>query len=199
MIPIGHYDRDDTMIDATESDGIRRFAVMRPSSPCVVMGRGSKLELEVNDDTCAALGIPILRRRGGGCSVLLDPGQLVVALAIRAEGIGDNDRHFREITRWMIHALDRSGVSGVTQQGISDLTLGDKKIGGSCIYRRKGLLYYSTTLLVEPDMKLMESVLKHPPREPEYRARRTHRDFCGTIGIQGSIEDFRAHLETNLA
>ena len=67
------------------------------------------------------------------------------------------------------------------QRGISDLALGDRKVGGSAIYREKGLLYYSTTLLIEPDVEGMERWLAHPPREPEYRAGRGHGEFVARV------------------
>ena len=59
--------------------------------------------------------------------------------------------------------------------------LGERKIGGSCIWRTRGLLYYSTTLLVDPDLDLCERYLPHPPREPAYRAGRPHRAFMGSL------------------
>ena len=52
---------------------------------------------------------------------------------------------------------------------------------GSCIYRTRGLLYYSTTLLLDPDLELVERYLPHPPREPEYRRGRPHRDFMTSV------------------
>mgnify|MGYP000753667588 CR=1 FL=1 len=39
---------------------------------------------------------------------------------------------------------------GVYRDGISDLVLGDRKVGGACIYRTRGLLFYSASLLVAP-------------------------------------------------
>jgi lipoate-protein ligase A len=41
---------------------------------------------------------------------------------------------------------------------------------------------YSATLLVDPDLDLVERYLAHPPREPEYRRGRPHRDFMGRLG-----------------
>ena len=79
------------------------------------------------------------------------------------------------------------------QRGVSDLVIGaagarDRKIGGACIYRTRGLLYYSTTLLVGPDLDLVERYLPHPPREPEYREGRGHREFMGSLREMGLAE-----------
>jgi lipoate-protein ligase A len=69
----------------------------------------------------------------------------------------------------------------VSQEGVSDLVHDGHKIGGSCIYRSRDLLYYSTTLLIDPDLELVERYLKHPPREPGYRRGRRHAEFMGSI------------------
>ena len=149
----------------------------------VVLGRASKPEIELNADACVEDGVPILRRRGGGCAVVIDPGNAIVAVAMPAKGIGGITEHFSRLSAWVIAGLERAGVIGVYHDGISDLVCDDLKIGGACIYRAKDLLLYSATLLVDPDLDLVERYLKHPPREPEYRRGRSHREFMGGIGV----------------
>ncbi len=93
------------------------------------------------------------------------------------------------------------GLPGVSRQGVSDLTIGEKKIGGSCIYRTKGVLYYSTTLLVDHDPELVDRYLKHPPREPEYRQGRDHRHFMTSLAAEGFAPEpaaWLARLSDNL-
>jgi lipoate-protein ligase A len=121
--------------------------------------------------------------------VVLDPGNVIVSVALPLPGLGGIKRSFARISDWLIAGLARSGVPGVGQQGVSDLTLGDTKIGGSCIHRSRDLLYYSTTLLVAPDHELMERYLQHPPREPEYRNGRSHRQFTGALARLAGITD----------
>jgi lipoate-protein ligase A len=62
-------------------------------------------------------------------------------------------------------------------------------------------VYYSASLLVKPDVSLVERYLRHPPREPEYRRGRSHREFMGALGAAAGIEDggsFERRLRTNL-
>ena len=179
------YDLDDHLIRDTLTDGRPRVSVYLPAHPMVVLGRGSKPELEIHAGTCEAADVPVLRRRGGGCAVLLDPGNVIVSLTLSVEGIGRNREHFDRISAWIMAALTGLGLSGLTRRGISDLCLGRRKVGGSCIQRQRGLLYYSTTLLVQPDVPLMARVLRHPPREPEYRAGRKHAEFVGKLDYAG--------------
>jgi len=98
----------------------------------------------------------------------------------------------------MIERLAEVGVPEVRCQGVSDLAVGDRKIGGSCIYRTKGLLLYGTTLLVDPELSLLKRYLPHPPREPEYRRGRSHAEFVTSLaelGLPADVEKLRLGLE----
>lgn len=149
----------------------------------VVIGRGGKPDLELDLEAIRADAAPVYRRRGGGCAVVLDPGNLLVSAAAPMAGVGGVTSAFTAFTGWVTGGLAAVGIPGVTGAGVSDLVLDDRKVGGSCIYRTRGLVYYSTTLLVEPDLSLIERYLPHPPREPGYRRGRIHRDFMGTLPV----------------
>jgi lipoate---protein ligase len=175
------YELEDDLWRSTAADSVPRLRVFAVSEPMVVLGRGSKPELELELEPCLADRVPLRRRRGGGCAVVLDEGNVVVAASFPVEGVGDNTTHFRRITRWVIGALDAAGAPGLAQDGISDLVLGDRKVGGACIYRARAVLHYSVSLLVRPRLELIERYLRHPPREPGYRRGRGHRDFLDSL------------------
>jgi lipoate---protein ligase len=183
------YVQDEAVLDRVRSDDVARVRVYRYPATAAVLGRGGKPDVELELDTLADDGIPVLRRRGGGCAVVLDPGNLVVTVTLPLPGVGQVTSSFDAISRWLIAALDACGIAGVERRGVSDLVLDDRKIGGSCIYRTKDLLHYATTLLVDPDLDLMERYLAHPPREPEYRRGRQHRDFVTTLCACGLADD----------
>lgn len=174
---------DEPLIEAVRADGQARWTLRQQGTTCIVLGRGSKPEVELYLDAVLADGVPVFRRRGGGCAVLLDPGNLIVSVALPMPGIGGSKAAFARLSAWLIEALAAAGAPGVEQRGISDLVLGDRKVGGSAIYREQGLLYYSSTLLLEPDIAGMERWLRHPPREPEYRNCRRHLEFAGALGM----------------
>ena len=180
-LPAVPYDLDDEMIARTRDDCQPRVRVYEPPGFAVVIGRGGHQDLELNKANIAADGVPLYRRPGGGCSVVLDPGNLIVSVALPLEGIGGIKTAFASISDWLITALRACGVPGVTQRGISDLAIADRKIGGSCIYRTRGLVYYSTTLLLDPNLDLVDRYLLYPPREPDYRQGRSHRKFMGSL------------------
>jgi lipoate-protein ligase A len=167
----------------------------------VVIGRGGRQALELDRAAIAADGVPLYRRPGGGCAVVLDAGNLTAALGLPLDGVGGITRAFGAISRWLIAGLEACGAPGVVQEGTSDMVLGGRKVGGSCIWRTRGLVYYATTLLVAPDLDLVERWLPHPPREPLYRGGRKHRDFMGRLAGTGAAEptEMAANLESRLA
>jgi lipoate-protein ligase A len=187
-VKIAPYDRDDDMLAAALEDGATRVRSGRHRGKAVVLGRGGDAEVELHLDAISRDGVPLLRRRGGGCAVFLDPGNVIISVVRPLPGLGGIKKAFDEISAKLIKALAEAGLPGVAQGGVSDLVLGGRKIGGSCIYRSRGILYYSTTLLIDPELRLVERYLKHPPREPEYRGGRSHAEFMGSIsGILGEI------------
>jgi lipoate-protein ligase A len=195
------YTRDDAMIDAVAADGRPRFRVYALDETAVVIGRGGKAELELDLAAIADDGVPVYRRRGGGCAVVVDPGNLVVSLALPLPGIAGITTAFAAISAALARVLERLGLPGVEQRGVSDLAVGGRKIGGSCVHRMRGLLYYSTTLLVDPDWDRITRYLPHPPREPEYRAGRRHREFLASLqelGAAGGVGAWQAGLQREM-
>jgi len=194
-LAVAPYPYDDDLIEATRRDGRSRVRVYTLADPIVVLGRGSDPDVELNVDAVRADGVPVYKRRGGGCSVVIDPGNVIVSASEALEGLAGFREAFRRRTEWLIEGLAASGVPGVRWDGISDLVLDDRKISGSCVYRSPGLVFYTATLLVEPNLDLVERYLAHPPREPEYRRGRDHRSFMGRIAIDGlTVEELRRRL-----
>ncbi len=179
------YVADEALIAAVRASSTPRVRVYRPSEVMVVLGRGSRAEQELDLGACEADGVPVLRRPGGGCAVVLDPGNVVVSLVAPASGFRHSRRYLAALSAWVVDGLSRVGVGGVIQAGICDLALGDRKIAGACLRRARDHLYYSVSLLVTPRVELMGRYLKHPPREPDYRRGRAHRDFVGALGATG--------------
>ncbi|MBM3317938.1 MAG: hypothetical protein FJY75_08790 [Candidatus Eisenbacteria bacterium] len=188
------YDRDDDLLAPFAPGEAPRARLYRPLAPAIVLGRASRPERELHVEACLADAIPLYRRRGGGCAVLLDPGCLVLSLALPLPGLGGIHEAYDRITSWLIEGLADLGIWGVRRRDACDLALGDRKIGGACIYRRSGLLHYAAALLEQPRVDRMERYLQHPPREPRYRRGRTHREFVGRLGPLGPLERIREAL-----
>lgn len=127
----------------------------------------------------------MLRRRGGGGTVVLSPGQVVLALAGEVSSPFHNREYFHKINTWFRGTLEGLGLRGVEERGISDLAIGGRKILGTSLYRRRLVLFYQASLLVDVDLALLERYLRFPSRVPDYREGRNHREFCTTLRREG--------------
>jgi lipoate-protein ligase A len=172
-----------------------------PSTIMIVLGRSSKPEKEIAIDACLEDGIPIYHRRGGGCSVVLDSGNIILDWKLPISKLPNIRKSFTKISDWLIKGLNCVGVEGVYRAEVSDLAIENRKIAGASMYVGLDFLFYSASLLFSPNIDLMERYLKHPPREPKYRAGRSHKDFVTAIREYSEIKDievFRKRLEVNL-
>jgi lipoate-protein ligase A len=188
-LPITSYQYDEPLLAAVKQDGGPRLSIYQPTNLAVVLGKGSDPGCELRLDRCLADRVPILRRRGGGCAVVIDPGNVIVSVAVQTTGINNTHRIFDSLTFWLVARLRSLGYNSLYHDGKSDIVLDDRKIGGSCVYQAKGLLYYSATLLVAPNIDNIERYLQHPPREPAYRRGRAHADFLSGLTPGAPAED----------
>jgi lipoate-protein ligase A len=85
----------------------------------------------------------------------------------------------------IIEALGGLGVRGLSHEGISDIALQGRKILGSSLYRSRDLVLYQGSLLLHPDLSLMDRYLRHPERQPAYRRGRSHREFVTSLRLAG--------------
>ena len=151
----------------------------------VVLGRSSNMEEDVMTDTCAEDGIPVSRRRGGGGTVLLSSGTIILSIAGRSSLQYHLREHMNAVNTIIIDTLKQLDVNPLLIRGTSDITLGMKKILGSSLYRRKDLLLYQGSLLVNPDLNLIKRYLKQPRKQPAYRKHRPHEDFVTSLYNEG--------------
>jgi lipoate---protein ligase len=169
------FDRD--LLAKVQETGQPGVAVYPFVFPAVVAGRGSDLEREIRMPVCRDDQIPVFRRKGGGCAVFLDPGTLIVSIALPAQGFAGIQRLFNLCNNRVIQGCASMGLTGICQDGVSDLVLENRKVGGTSFYRAKGLAYYTASLLVSTNLDAMDRYLFHPPREPDYRRHRVHKEF----------------------
>ncbi len=168
------------------------------AAPVVVVGSSSRIDEEVDRGACESLGVGIVRRPSGGATVVLGPGCLmwsvVEAHPLGAPPVDRIHADMLEPLRAVLAAAVRPEAS-VERRGSSDLVLLKRgpasgaaagvalKVSGNALrVRRHGVLYHGT-LLDGFDLELISRVLRHPPREPEYRGRRPHRDFLANLGL----------------
>jgi lipoate-protein ligase A len=155
--------------------------VYEPKTVAVVLGAGRRDKGDVFVEAARKDGVPLLFRKGGGGSVVLSPGMVVLALVTEVASPYQNREYARRINSWIKYLLVKYGVTPVCDRGISDLALSDRKILGASLFRRKNLLFYQASLMVSNDLTLLDRYLTHPSQTPDYRRNRSHRDFCTNL------------------
>jgi len=181
LIPVETYPEN---IVAPQDDPIHT-QVFSPHQLHVVMGANGKAECEVHLDQLQQLGIPLYKRKGGGGTVLLGPHSIVVTLAARVHHPYRSLEYFHAINRALIRVFRTWRDLDYQQRGISDITVGDRKLVGSSIFRRRLLLWFQGSILLSDATVLVSRCLRHPAREPDYRCGRSHDRFMSSLRAQG--------------
>ncbi len=157
------------------------------SAPTVVVGSSSSIDEEVDRAACDRFGVGIVRRPSGGLTVVLGPGCVMWSVIIPLTGPQPPiERIHAALLDPLCKALRDTGQP-VVRRGSSDLAIetadGDRKVSGNALRIRRGGILYHGTLLDTFDLDIVGAVLRHPPREPDYRGRRSHRAFLANLGI----------------
>ncbi len=161
------------------------WRVYEPQETVAVLGAAGNPSRDLLIANLERDGVPYRFRRGGGGTVVLSPGQVVLALVTEVSHPFRNREYAAAINGWIIEALSGLGIRPVEQKGISDLAIRDKKILGTSIYRRRLTLFYQASLLVSNDLSLFSRYLATPSRAPDYRRGRGHEEFCTTLAGEG--------------
>jgi len=157
------------------------FRIYEPAEVVIVLGAGRRSKPDLVRELVDRDGVPVLLRKGGGGTVVLSPGMVVLTLVTGVASSFRNREYAREINGWIRTALETAGVQGVDHRGISDLALGDRKILGASLFRRRRILFYQSSLLVCNDLSLFDRYLTFPDTVPDYRDGRSHGDFCTSL------------------
>lgn len=173
-----------------------KVLVWRPSFVCVVLGQSNKSDTSVREENVIEDKVPVYKRPSGGETVVLSPQTLVISILIPEKNFRSPRIYFKEINQKIIQALQQTGIENLRTDGISDICIHEKKILGSSIYRSKDRVFYHAVLNVSETTHTLERYLKHPPREPEYRNGRSHKDFVTSLTARGYNIDFQNLRQT---
>lgn len=175
--------------------------IWQPAHTCIVLGASNRPEVSLNMVAAVNDRIEIYKRPSGGEAVVLSPNVLVISMLFRNVAFGNSQTWFRNINSRIMAALSGLGVKDMSYRGISDIAIGEKKILGSGIYRKKTMLFYHAVLNIAEPVSTMTKYLRHPGREPDYRKGRTHEEFVTSLSDEGydfSHDILRIALRTEL-
>ena len=184
MINIQKYKLPDySLIDLEATD--TKWSFWIPDDNYPVLGQSNKAEKSLHLDKVEADNIKVVKRPSGGESVMHTPRTIVISVRLFTEKLENPQPSFRKINNAIIEALKNMGIDELGYKGISDVTIGEQKILGSSIYRKKNLVFYHAVLNVSEDISLIGKYLQHPGREPDYRMGRGHEEFVTNLHEKG--------------
>jgi lipoate-protein ligase A len=168
------------------------------------MGSGNNADTECNLAACEADNIPVLRRYGGGGTVLLYPGCVVVSIGCWVAQQFQNNLYFKIANQSVIDSLALAWPEfhELSQRGLSDLAYRERKVAGTSLFRSRNYLLYQASLIVESNIDAISKYLRHPSKEPEYRKGKAHREFLTSLNdiVSGlTAETVSLHLAAHIA
>ena len=168
-----------------------------PATPVVVLGSSNDPAIECHVEQCEEDQVPVLKRYGGGGTVVLYSGCVIVSVGCWVSDHFYNDRYFRILNGALNSCLHAnfSFFAGLSQNGISDLVAGDRKFGGTSMFRSRNYLLYQASLIVDCDYSLISRYLAHPSREPDYRRGRRHKDFLTGLADVAAVRSRKFSTE----
>ena len=163
-----------------------RWEIWQPKGIAVVIGYSQDAQKEANVFACRSDGVPIIRRRGGGGAVVLMPGVLCITIAFQSTICDSPYFFFQKINELLIDILSNQfDVKNLAYNGISDISIGGKKILGCSIFKSRNLYFYQGSLLIDPEFHRITQYLLHPTKEPDYRNGRSHIEFLTSLKKEG--------------
>jgi lipoate---protein ligase len=186
---------DEALLDwAEEANADREFLrIWESPQPMVVVGRSSRLRAEVDEAACRESNVPILRRSSGGAAIVAGPGCLMYAVVLSYRLRPE----LKDIGRAHAYVLGRLAASlgalvsrwgSIVHVGTSDLAFVNqsserRKFSGNSMRVKRTHMLYHGTLMYGADLSLVARYLRMPPRQPEYRAERSHADFLVNLPL----------------
>ncbi|MDF2629800.1 MAG: putative lipoate-protein ligase [Symbiobacteriaceae bacterium] len=171
-----------------------------PAAIECVLGAGTPAN-DIDLALCAASGVPVYRRKGGGGAVVLGPGDLIITAAYDATRKTFASQWINPIAEAIVRAVQRLGIAGAHVRGLGDVAIGERKILGSSLYANRKVALFQGSLLVDPDLSLIPIYLPHPSKEPDYRRGRDHLNFVTSLveqGYDGDMEWLKRTLAEEL-
>ncbi|NUM34300.1 MAG: hypothetical protein HUU50_07140 [Candidatus Brocadiae bacterium] len=179
-----------------------RFLVWQPEQIYIILGNSNKMEASVLLQAAQEDKISILKRPSGGEAVLLSPKMVVVSAVHNTEKPLPSKRYFQIFNNRIIHTLEKFSIQGLTQEGISDIALQNRKIAGSSMYRNPGKVFFHAVVNVSEKTDLIAKYLLYPQKTPSYRNNRSHNDFVTSLDKAGfpiSIEELKQALAKEMS
>lgn len=186
MEPLKYDLPDFSIMEQVDSNN---FFVWQPDDLYIVLGRANSIEKALHMQVAQEDNVKIFKRPTGGESVVLSPQMVVFSARFTKKQEEKPGVFFNLINSCLIEELSKLGIENLSSKGISDLSIGGKKIMGSSMYLKGDLLFYHAVINVSEDVSKISKYLKHPSKEPDYRKGRSHDEFVTSLHKEGYLVD----------
>jgi lipoate-protein ligase A len=176
------YDLPDAILFSNVTDDCLAW---QPDRYYLVLGQSNTPENSLIIENVIRDNIPVTKRPTGGEAVMLTPSTIAFTVAKTFRGAVHFREFFRTMNSLVIECLTDLGITGLGAKGISDITIGNKKILGSSMRNTHSTLIYHAVLNVCEEPELIEKYIRHPRREPDYRTGRSHSEFITSLKAEG--------------
>ncbi|MCA1741157.1 MAG: hypothetical protein LC630_01535, partial [Bacteroidales bacterium] len=147
-VEVRSYDLPDATLFGGSGNGM---LVWQPAETIIVLGQSNTPERSLILENVASDGIPVTKRPTGGEAVVLTPQMAVITVAREFPEMVRSREFFMEVNGMILNLLSDLGVKNYGTRGISDITIGHRKILGSSMHRRENRLVYHGVLNIAED------------------------------------------------
>ena len=198
-LTLSEYDLPDAFLFREDAVG---YLVWQPEETVIVLGQSNSIDSALYSDAVAMDGLRVTKRPSGGETVILTPSTIAFTVAKRFPVMIPFKQYFKMVSSVVVAGLEELGVSRLGSKGISDITIGNRKILGSSMRKVNDKLVYHAVLNLGANPAIFGRYLRHPRREPDYRAGRSHSEFVTSMAGEGynfDAAEVMAMLDRKLA
>jgi len=166
---------------AMREDSPDTIMLVSPDTPYVSIGRHQDVEREVDLETCARLGLPVVRREIGGGAVYLDRNQLFTQWIFDAARLPATvDVRFALYCDALVRTYRRLGIAAAYRP-VNDIQVAGRKIGGTGAARMDRAEVVVGSLMFDFDVATMARVLKVPSEKFRDKVHQTLAEYMTTM------------------
>ena len=129
-VEVKPYDLPDAALFGGTGNGM---LVWQPAETVIVLGQSNTPEKSLVLENVGSDRIPVTKRPTGGETVILTPRMAVITVAREFREMVRSKEFFTEVNAMILDMLSDLGVKNYGTRGISDITIGNRKILGSSI------------------------------------------------------------------
>jgi lipoate-protein ligase B len=129
--------------------------------PVITLGRrGREEDIVGSPDELRAEGIEVHKTSRGGEVTYHGPGQLVGYPILRLDLYGRDVRgYLRDLEGVLIRVLERFGIEGSREEGLTGVWVGGEKIAAIGVAVRRWVTYHGVALNVSPDLSHFDLIV----------------------------------------